>query len=136
MLTVTSDVDHEDEKQDEHDKKPIEQSDKPRAGSKVPFINLSKFALILIEYAVAAEYLARGYTLSDDILRRAIDIDSKRLIRIFCSRKIMRFTFIQTNKESPNDSWSTSKSLIRRLENAPLGLIRLCPERCRRPPLL
>ena len=27
---------------------------------------------------VAAEYLARGYTLSDGILRRAIEIDSKQ----------------------------------------------------------
>lgn len=54
-LAVTSDTVHEDEEHDgsEH----IEQSDKPRAG-------------------IVAEYLARGYTLSDQILQRAIEVDS------------------------------------------------------------
>ncbi|PPQ81266.1 hypothetical protein CVT25_015050, partial [Psilocybe cyanescens] len=57
-LTVTSDVAH----QDEDHAAPghtYEQSDKPRAG-------------------IAAEYLARGYKLSDQILERAIDIDQKQ----------------------------------------------------------
>ncbi|TFL03209.1 hypothetical protein BDV98DRAFT_603504 [Pterulicium gracile] len=45
---------------DEHDHVGgIEQSDKPRAG-------------------IAAEYLAKGYTLSNDILQRAIEIDNKQ----------------------------------------------------------
>lgn len=57
-LTVKSDVVHQDDHQPpashQHH---IEQSDKPRAG-------------------IAAEYLAKGYTLSDHILTRAIEIDS------------------------------------------------------------
>jgi len=57
-LSVTSDVVHQDE---EHDptREGIEQSDKPRAG-------------------IAAEILARGYTLSDHILQHAIEIDNKQ----------------------------------------------------------
>ncbi|THV03806.1 hypothetical protein K435DRAFT_650353 [Dendrothele bispora CBS 962.96] len=55
-LSVTSDVTHPD---DEDNADPVSQSDKPRA-------------------AVAAEYLAKGYTLSDQILQRAIDLDSKQ----------------------------------------------------------
>jgi len=59
-LDVTSDKEHEDEKHaDGEAVHHIEQSDKPRAG-------------------IAAEYLARGYTLSDHILNRAIEIDSKQ----------------------------------------------------------
>ncbi|VDC04588.1 unnamed protein product [Peniophora sp. CBMAI 1063] len=57
-LSVTSDTVHEDEEHDaasEH----IDQSDKPRAG-------------------IVAEYLARGYTLSDQILQRAIEVDSQK----------------------------------------------------------
>ncbi|KAF7357647.1 Protein vip1 [Mycena sanguinolenta] len=58
-LEVTSETEHEDEKhagtEPVHS---IDQSDKPRAG-------------------IAAEYLARGYTLSDHILNKAIDIDNK-----------------------------------------------------------
>ncbi|CAK5270213.1 unnamed protein product [Mycena citricolor] len=58
-LRVESEVEHHDE---EHTGEPIhhiEQSDKPRAG-------------------IAAEYLAKGYTLSDTILNRAIEIDTKQ----------------------------------------------------------
>jgi len=56
---VTSETEHEDEKHVGTDPvHSIEQSDKPRAG-------------------IAAEYLARGYTLSDSILSKAIEIDSK-----------------------------------------------------------
>ncbi|KAK7056619.1 hypothetical protein VNI00_002336 [Paramarasmius palmivorus] len=60
-LNVTSEVAHEDEphKDDHHDSEPISQSDKPRAG-------------------IAAEYLAKGYKLSDNILQRAIELDQKR----------------------------------------------------------
>ncbi|KAJ7134346.1 hypothetical protein C8R44DRAFT_770270 [Mycena epipterygia] len=58
MLSVTSDTEHEDEPHTD-DSHPIEQSDKPRAG-------------------IAAEYLAKGYTLSDTILTRAIEIDNKQ----------------------------------------------------------
>ncbi|KAF8895307.1 hypothetical protein BD779DRAFT_1498721 [Infundibulicybe gibba] len=59
-LSVTSDVDHQDEEHDaQKDSHPIEQSDKPRAG-------------------IAAEYLAKGYVLSDSILQRAIEIDGKQ----------------------------------------------------------
>ncbi|EIW81243.1 hypothetical protein CONPUDRAFT_82266 [Coniophora puteana RWD-64-598 SS2] len=60
-LVVTSDAQHPEPSADEHHEGAphIDQSDKPRAG-------------------IAAEYLARGYTLSDGILQRAIDIDSKQ----------------------------------------------------------
>ncbi|KAH7103357.1 hypothetical protein BKA62DRAFT_696660 [Auriculariales sp. MPI-PUGE-AT-0066] len=59
-ITVISDTDHP-ETPDEraHDDHPIEQSDKPRAG-------------------IAAEYLAKGYVLSDDILHRAIEFDKSQ----------------------------------------------------------
>ncbi|KAG5648390.1 hypothetical protein DXG03_004964 [Asterophora parasitica] len=56
-LTVASDVAHQDEERASND--PVEQSDKPRAG-------------------IAAEYLAKGYALSDRILERAIEIDNKQ----------------------------------------------------------
>ncbi|KZP01291.1 hypothetical protein CALVIDRAFT_594783 [Calocera viscosa TUFC12733] len=61
-IVVTSDEVHEDpvghgtSSPAEH---PIAQEDKPRAG-------------------IAAEYLAKGYILSDQILQRAIDIDAKQ----------------------------------------------------------
>ncbi|KIM43247.1 hypothetical protein M413DRAFT_444056 [Hebeloma cylindrosporum] len=57
-LTVTSDVAHQDE-EPHATPGPYEQSDKPRAG-------------------IMAEYLAKGYKLSDQILERAIDMDSKQ----------------------------------------------------------
>ncbi|KAJ6620751.1 hypothetical protein B0H10DRAFT_2020438 [Mycena sp. CBHHK59/15] len=57
-LSVTSETEHHDEEQTEGGTH-IEQSDKPRAG-------------------IAAEYLAKGYTLSDTILTRAIEIDNKQ----------------------------------------------------------
>ncbi|KAF8798852.1 hypothetical protein BYT27DRAFT_7202564 [Phlegmacium glaucopus] len=70
-LTVTSDVVHQDDDQPAAHEHHIEQSDKPRAG-------------------IAAEYLAKGYTLSDHILARAIEIDntqgiSKRFLNYFQS---------------------------------------------------
>lgn len=57
-LTVESEIDHKDEEREGHTST-IEQTDKPRAG-------------------IAAEYLARGYTLSDSVLQRAIEIDHKQ----------------------------------------------------------
>jgi len=69
-LTVKSDIVHQDDHQPPHpNEHNIEQSDKPRAG-------------------IAAEYLARGYSLSDHILTRAINIDntqgiSKRFLNYF-----------------------------------------------------
>ena len=61
-LSVTSPVPH-DHPDEHHPSSPtpehIEQTDKPRS-------------------AIAAEYLARGYTLSDQILQKAIAIDSER----------------------------------------------------------
>ncbi|KAJ8080863.1 hypothetical protein PM082_017698 [Marasmius tenuissimus] len=58
-LTVTSDVEHVDEPHKDDNTEPISQSDKPRAG-------------------IAAEYLAKGYTLSDNVLKRAIELDNQR----------------------------------------------------------
>jgi len=59
-LSVTSDAaHHEEDDVPPAEGVPYHQSDKPRA-------------------AIAAEYLAKGYSLSDHILQRAIDIDQKQ----------------------------------------------------------
>ncbi|KAJ7600468.1 hypothetical protein C8J56DRAFT_9400 [Mycena floridula] len=58
QLDVTSEKDHQDVDED-HDGTPLQQTDKPRAG-------------------IAAEYLARGYVLSDNVLQRAIELDQQR----------------------------------------------------------
>lgn len=58
-LSVTSEVAHQDEGEPLKEGVPPEQSDKPRAG-------------------IAAEYLAKGYVLSDSILERAIELDNKQ----------------------------------------------------------
>jgi len=59
-ITVTSELEHaDDHSSSTPDSHPIDQTDKPRAG-------------------IAAEYLARGYKLSDSILQRAIEIDQKQ----------------------------------------------------------
>lgn len=53
---------------------PLDQSDKPRAGSEhapVSFIGCKTNLCCL----VAAEYLAKGYKLSDGILQQAIHLD-------------------------------------------------------------
>ncbi|GJE91898.1 RRM domain-containing protein [Phanerochaete sordida] len=55
QLSVTSPSEHHE--QETHHEGPIDQSDKPRAG-------------------IAAEYLARGYKLSDQVLQRAIELDN------------------------------------------------------------
>jgi RNA recognition motif-containing protein len=73
-LTVHSDTVHPDEEESEATHvpgTPLDQSDKPRAG-------------------IAAEYLAKGYKLSDGILQRAIHLDaekgiSKRFLNYFQS---------------------------------------------------
>ncbi|KAG2010097.1 hypothetical protein CC2G_012945 [Coprinopsis cinerea AmutBmut pab1-1] len=61
-LTVTSDVVHQDDSDplpQGHDTEHVKQEDKPRAG-------------------IAAEYLAKGYQLSDNILARAIELDQQK----------------------------------------------------------
>ncbi|EIN12344.1 hypothetical protein PUNSTDRAFT_130597 [Punctularia strigosozonata HHB-11173 SS5] len=60
-LTVTSDTEHPEtteEADHAHDHPHIDQTDKPKS-------------------AIVAEYLAKGYTLSDSILQRAIETDQK-----------------------------------------------------------
>ena len=60
QLVVTSATEHADHQDPSpHTVHPIEQTDKPRT-------------------AIAAEYLARGYTLSDSILQRAIELDTQK----------------------------------------------------------
>jgi len=56
-LSVTSEVEHKGEEAGD-ESTPIDQADKPRAG-------------------IAAEYIATGYTLSDQVLQRAIEMDNK-----------------------------------------------------------
>ncbi|KAJ3485840.1 hypothetical protein NLI96_g4663 [Meripilus lineatus] len=62
-LSVTSDTVHQDTPEEDsaaHSSPDgVDQTDKPRAG-------------------IAAEYLAKGYTLSDQILQRAIELDNKQ----------------------------------------------------------
>jgi len=59
-LTVHSDIVHQDEEETPHvPGSPLDQSDKPRA-------------------AIAAEYLAKGYKLSDNVLLRAIQYDNEK----------------------------------------------------------
>ncbi|KAL0960879.1 hypothetical protein HGRIS_005893 [Hohenbuehelia grisea] len=60
-LSVTSDLPLDDPAHDDAHPEgtPFDQSDKPRAG-------------------IAAEYLAKGYVLSDSVLQRAIEIDHKQ----------------------------------------------------------
>jgi len=71
-LNVYSDAVHPDDEEVLHvPGSPLDQSDKPRAG-------------------IAAEYLAKGYKLSDNVLQRAIQIDnekgiSKRFLNYFQS---------------------------------------------------
>jgi hypothetical protein len=68
-LSVTSPTEHHDQESAEsHHERPIDQTDKPRAG-------------------IAAEYLAKGYTLSDSILQRAIELDNQRGI----SKRFMNY---------------------------------------------
>ncbi|KAI0350338.1 hypothetical protein OH77DRAFT_1080606 [Trametes cingulata] len=57
-LTITSDQEHQDKDDGAAAGDHIDQADKPRAG-------------------IAAEYLARGYKLSDQILQRAIELDQQ-----------------------------------------------------------
>ncbi|KAI0290113.1 hypothetical protein B0F90DRAFT_645190 [Multifurca ochricompacta] len=60
QLKVHSDIVHPDEEETSRvPGDPLDQSDKPRAG-------------------IAAEYLAKGYKLSDSILRRAIQLDNEK----------------------------------------------------------
>jgi len=67
-LTVASDEAHVEDDHHNVGEHPLEQSDKPRAG-------------------IAAEYIAKGYKLSDSILQRAIDMDKKHGI----SQKFLRY---------------------------------------------
>ncbi|KAG6909262.1 hypothetical protein DXG01_001324 [Tephrocybe rancida] len=77
-LSVTSDKTYQDipEESTSREGEPIEQSDKPRAGSELSVDNAKGLIAYASNFAVAAEYLARGYILGDHILKRAIDIDS------------------------------------------------------------
>lgn len=57
---------------------PLDQSDKPRAGSKRHFVLCTgRKPTITGCSLVAAEYLAKGYKLSDGILQRAIQLDGE-----------------------------------------------------------
>ena len=76
-LNVHSDTVHPDEEDSEASHvpgAPLDQSDKPRAGSKHPFVSLTGYKPTC-DCLVAAEYLAKGYKLSDSILQRAIHVD-------------------------------------------------------------
>jgi len=73
-LTVSSDTVNPDHDDDEGTHEGVRQEDKPRAG-------------------IAAEYLAKGYVLSDNILSRAIDIDKKQGIS---SRFVSYMTSLDT----------------------------------------
>lgn len=88
-LNVSSDVEHADEDQDAHahvEGTEPPQEHKPRAGSTFALHRLGccvlrRCACVSI---VAAEYLARGYSLSDQVLTRAIAIDSTFAVFFLC----------------------------------------------------
>ena len=73
-LKVTGETDHHPPEDQQHAREEHpEQSDKPRAAREhIKAAQLSRYSLTV----VAAEYLAKGYTLGDHILNRAIEIDS------------------------------------------------------------
>jgi hypothetical protein len=79
---VTSEVEHEDAHSDDHhdETRPIQQTDKPRAAIAVRslFFHETTLRLIHVGFTPQAEYLAKGYTLSDNILQKAIDMDKKQ----------------------------------------------------------
>ena len=80
-MSVHSDTVHPDEEESETihvPGTPLDQSDKPRAGSKHPSVFFrDRKPTMTGDCLVAAEYLAKGYKLSDGILQRAIQLDSK-----------------------------------------------------------
>lgn len=83
QLVVSAEKEHADaDVADEaHEPGTFEQSDKPRtASASFPFrLHWARdLADWLVGSIVAAEYLARGYTLSDSILQRAIEIDNEK----------------------------------------------------------
>lgn len=80
-LSVTTDQVHPDEEHHDAAGNTFDQSDKPRAGSMFISRPLQLFFVWQI-HLVAAEYLAKGYTLSDHILQRAIELDSKHRLLI------------------------------------------------------
>ena len=75
ILSVKAEQQHPDEDHKEvHDEDvPISQSDKPRSGSGWFFCSVAGLCSYLLK--VAAELLAKGYTLSDQVLHRAIALD-------------------------------------------------------------
>ena len=91
-LNITSDDAHPVDDHHHNGDHPIEQSDKPRAGSKLLHTVFFRLSLTPL---VAAEYIAKGYMLSDAILQRAIDMDSK-LRRPF-SLHIETYKFIEAH---------------------------------------
>lgn len=101
-MSVSSDKEHTDVEETDPSK-PIDQTDKPRAGSE--FAQSRCISIIQLIYApVAAEYLARGYTLSDGILQRAIEIDSKRYLLDLIVIPLISPSFAQILKESQSAS--------------------------------
>ena len=77
-LNVHSDIVHPDEDDSETTHipgAPLDQSYKPRAGSKR--FSYSRKLTMTGGCLVAAEYLAKGYKLSDNILQRAIQLDGE-----------------------------------------------------------
>jgi hypothetical protein len=79
-LIVHSDTVHPDEEDSEATHvsgTPLDQSDKPRAGSKRLVLLYRSQLTMSGGCLVAAEYLAKGYKLSDSILQRAIQLDGE-----------------------------------------------------------
>ncbi|KAG8687644.1 hypothetical protein FRC09_013372 [Ceratobasidium sp. 395] len=97
-ISVSSETEHEDAPHtDEHhdETRPIQQTDKPRA-------------------AIAAEYLAKGYTLSDQILQKAIDMDKKqgisqRFLNYFRSLDSTLGQKLFGSKQAPAEAAATEK---------------------------
>lgn len=83
-LSVHSETVHPDEEESEATHvpgTPLDQSDKPRAGSKhKPVFFKGRTSTVTAGCLVAAEYLAKGYKLSDGILQHAIQLDSEIIV--------------------------------------------------------
>ena len=95
-LSVTTETDLPQHEDDHDDERPIDQSDKPRAGSKSIYAHISTTPLTNL--VVMAEYLAKGYMLQDHILQRAIEMDSEN--RTIPSPPAHVMTFVRDSRQA------------------------------------
>ena len=108
-LTIISDA-AEAKEEGAHHEEHIDQSDKPRAGSECSLSSCHQEGGRSTRSwrQVAAEYLAKGYTLSDQILQRAIELDKQHGI----SNKFLSYIqSLDTTVGAPVPQYRLSTSL-------------------------